>query len=129
MTQSFSYPPLRASSSSRNLAEDDESFLAVAILHDSYVTTGARTDGAAVQYGDERGQYRDEYRRDSYVREPLYAPLRFRISENRLFKNGETRYYDHPKFGVVAKVLLFEAVEEEILPDDTEFLLPAITSE
>lgn len=34
----------------------------------------------------------------------MYEPLRYRISEDRIMKNGEIRYYDHPKFGVVAKV-------------------------
>jgi hypothetical protein len=86
-------------------------------------------DDSVVHYGDERGQYGYEYERDSFVQEPLYAPLRYQINENRLFKNGETRYFDHPKFGVIAKVLRFEKVEEEFLPDDTEFLLPAVTSE
>ena len=43
--------------------------------------------------------------------------MRFRIQEDRIVKNGETRYFDHPKFGVVAKVTRVE--EEE--PVDDEF--------
>jgi hypothetical protein len=61
--------------------------------------------------------------------EPVYAPLHYRIKENRLFRNGEIRYYDHPKFGVIAKIVRFEIEEEEDIPDDTEFLSPAVASE
>lgn len=35
---------------------------------------------------------------------PLRGPVRYRIQEDRIVKNGEIRYFDHPKFGVVAKV-------------------------
>ena len=43
----------------------------------------------------------------------------YRIQENRILKNGELRYYDHPKFGVLAKVT---RVEEEEDTGDTELL-------
>ncbi len=82
---------------------------------------------AVVRYGDDRRQD-DEYR-DFFEPEPVYAPLRYRINENRLFKNGEIRYYDHPKFGVIAKILRFDIEEEEDVPDDTEFLSPAVAIE
>lgn len=82
---------------------------------------------AVVRYGDDRRQD-DEYR-DFFEPEPVYAPLRYRINENRLFKNGEIRYYDHPKFGVIAKILRFDIEEEEVVPDDTEFLSPVVASE
>lgn len=42
----------------------------------------------------------------------------YRIQENRILKNGELRYYDHPKFGVLAKVTRVE--EEE--PGEIELL-------
>ncbi len=45
----------------------------------------------------------------------------YRISEDRILKNGELRYYDHPKFGVLAKVTRVEEEEEE-LPEDGELL-------
>ncbi len=48
---------------------------------------------------------------DDENREPL--PTYFRIQEDRIVKNGELRYYDHPKFGVLAKVTRVEAVEED----------------
>jgi hypothetical protein len=38
-------------------------------------------------------------------------------------KNGDIRYFDHPKFGVIAKITRVEETEEEII-DDTEDLLP-----
>ena len=40
------------------------------------------------------------------------APAYYRISEDRILKNGELRYYDHPKFGVLAKVTRVEEEEE-----------------
>ncbi len=80
-----------------------------------------------VRYGDDRRQY-DDYA-DLFDTEPAYAPLQYRINENRLFRNGEIRYYDHPKFGVIAKILRFEVEEQEDIPDDTEFLSPVVASE
>lgn len=92
------------------------------------------TEDAVLQFGEEPMQS-EPYESDGYEYygrilepEPVYEPLRFKINENRLFKNGEIRYYDHPKFGVVAKILRFE-IEEEDNTDDTEFLLPAVASE
>lgn len=66
---------------------------------------------------------------DFFDPEPVYAPLHYRINENRLFRNGEIRYYDHPRFGVIAKIVRFEIEAEEEIPDDTEFLSPAVASE
>jgi Peptidoglycan-binding protein, CsiV len=34
----------------------------------------------------------------------LRLPVRYRIAEDRIMKTGEIRYYDHPRFGVIAKV-------------------------
>ena len=45
------------------------------------------------------------------------GPVRFRIQENRIFKNGDLRYFDHPKFGVLAKITRVEEVEEEVEPE------------
>ena len=42
-------------------------------------------------------------------------PLRYHLSEDGIIKNGELRYFDHPKFGVLAKVVRVEEQEE---PDD-----------
>jgi hypothetical protein len=47
--------------------------------------------------------------------DPTVGPVRYRIDENRIIKNGETRYFDHPKFGVIARVT---RVEEESAEED-----------
>jgi len=93
------------------------------------------TEEAVVHVGEEP-MHGEPYESDGYEYygrvlepEPVYEPLRFKINENRLFRNGEIRYYDHPKFGVVAKILRFEVEEEEDISDDTEFLSPAVASE
>lgn len=57
----------------------------------------------------------DTYRND-YV---LDYPVRYRINEDRIFRNGELRYFDHPRFGVLAKIT---RVEEDDEPDETELL-------
>lgn len=51
----------------------------------------------------------------------LGYPVRYRISEDRIFRNGELRYFDHPKFGVLAKISrVEETVEDEL--GETELL-------
>lgn len=47
--------------------------------------------------------------------EPL--PTYFRIQEDRILRNGELRYYDHPKFGVLAKVTRIEEDDEDASGD------------
>jgi hypothetical protein len=49
------------------------------------------------------------------------SPVQYHIFEDRIMKSGDLRYFDHPKFGMIAKVTRFE--EPEIL-DDTGDLLP-----
>lgn len=39
--------------------------------------------------------------------------VHYRIIENRIVKNGDIRYFDHPKFGIVAKVTRYEAPAED----------------
>lgn len=43
----------------------------------------------------------------------LPAPVRYRIAEDRIFKSGDLRYFDHPKFGVLAKITRVEGPAEE----------------
>lgn len=38
-------------------------------------------------------------------------PIRFRIQDDRIFKNGDLRYFDHPRFGILAKVTRVEEPE------------------
>lgn len=54
---------------------------------------------------------RNAFDRDFIIEE--YEPLRYRINEDRIMKNGETRYYDHPKIGVIAKVTRVEEEEDD----------------
>jgi hypothetical protein len=62
-------------------------------------------DDAFFSFGDARPRYDDD--------EPAVSVVRFRIQEDRILKNGELRYFDHPKFGVLAKVMRVEQPEEE----------------
>jgi hypothetical protein len=52
-------------------------------------------------------------------------PIRYRMEEDRIVRNGELRYYDHPRFGVLAKITRVEEqepdeFEEELLGYDGE---------
>jgi hypothetical protein len=40
-------------------------------------------------------------------------PIFYRIQEDRIVKNNDLRYYDHPRFGVLARVTRVEDDEEE----------------
>ena len=73
-------------------------------------------------FGDSR--VRDDYEAIDAYAEVIAPPIRYRIFEDRIMKNGDIRYYDHPKFGVVAKITRFEEPEEEEFIDDTDDLLP-----
>jgi len=56
--------------------------------------------GPVVTFGDERTQ--NDY---GYAPPEMLSPqIRYRIFEDRIVKNGDLRYFDHPKFGVLAKV-------------------------
>ena len=71
----------------------------------------AAPDQQRFSFGDLRPQ--DDIYADPYERAVLYHML-----ENRIVKNGELRYFDHPKFGVIAKVTRVE--EDEEVEDDDE---------
>ena len=45
-----------------------------------------------------------------------YQTFIYRIQENRIFGSGQMRYFDHPKFGVLARIDRIEAPLE--VPDD-----------
>lgn len=74
-------------------------------------------DDGSRYYGDRRSSTRYGF---GYERET--APIKYTISEDRIFRNGELRYYDHPKFGVLARIT---RIEEEEPETDEMFLLPA----
>ena len=49
--------------------------------------------------------------------------MRYAIREDRIFKSGDLRYFDHPKFGVLAKITRVEEEPEEALESaETELL-------
>jgi len=62
-----------------------------------------------------------DYRTLTDFEDPTQSgPVRWQIDENRIFRSGELRYFDHPKFGVLAKVTRVEEDPEEQLDDDGE---------
>ena len=67
----------------------------------------------------------NEYELIDEYGEWLPSPIQYRIFEDRIVKNGETRYFDHPKFGVIAKITLFEKTKEENI-DNIDNLSPDI---
>ncbi len=79
------------------------------------------TSASVLTFGDSRMQ--NEYELIDQYGELLPPPIRYRIFEDRIMKNGDIRYFDHPKFGMIAKITRVEEAEEEII-DDTEDLLP-----
>ena len=78
--------------------------LVVDLQLDEPGTQVAATDDSMVSYGD--------YRTLNEFRQPP-APVRYHIEEDRIFKSGELRYFDHPKFGVLAQVSRVEEQEAE----------------
>lgn len=80
--------------------------------------------------GSQEPYYGDRRRRDS---EAYAAPgdrwtprIRYRIREDSILRNGEMRYFDHPRFGLIAKLTLVEEEEPgDPLLDDSGDLLPA----
>ncbi len=77
----------------------------------------AAVDEPHLAFGDSRSRFGDEIglRPQS---------VRYRIQENRIVRNGDVRYFDHPKFGVVAKITRVE--EEEIDADNAPGMEPLV---
>lgn len=76
------------------------------------------SDDSVYSYGDSRRHRDDGF--DTRAR-----PVRYRIQEDRIVKNGELRYFDHPKFGVLAKIT---RVEEEENAEEDELYDPLLSS-
>ena len=55
-----------------------------------------------------------DYRRDNYGMAP--PPVRYTISEDRIIKSNDIRYFDHPKFGMLAKLTRVEEPTQSTLP-------------
>lgn len=58
---------------------------------------------------------------------PEKTSVFYRIREDRIMRNNEIRYFDHPRFGVIAKVVRIEAPEPEAR-DTTGDLLPGASA-
>jgi len=70
--------------------------------------------------------YGDDQSRTAFNLDPQFITpsTLYRIQEDRIVRNGELRYYDHPKFGVIAKITRIEEEEPEVELDTTNDLLP-----
>lgn len=80
----------------------------------------SQTNERARMLGDRQSQSAFGFRPE-FVAPSIF----YRIQEDRIVRNGELRYYDHPKFGVVARITRVE--ENSQLPvDTTNDLLPGI---
>ncbi|MDX2608643.1 MAG: CsiV family protein, partial [Woeseiaceae bacterium] len=66
-------------------------------------------DEPEAAFGDSRRQFEADI-------EAAVLPVRYRIQDDRIFKNGDVRYFDHPKFGIVAKITRVEEEELEQPP-------------
>ena len=62
---------------------------------------------------------------------PKTYPVRYRIEEDRIFRIGELRYFDHPKFGVLARIIRAEEVEpaEDEIAEELTLQAPGKTIE
>ena len=75
------------------------------------------------QSTDSRSSYGDYRSPAEYDDFGYPRPVRYRIEEDRIFRSGELRYFDHPKFGVLARVTRVEDESEESAdPMETELL-------
>ena len=59
---------------------------------------------AVPYFGDQDASY-GYFGRQS---EPDTVYIRYRIAEDRIMRNGDTRYFDHPRFGMIARLALVE---------------------
>ena len=73
-----------------------------------------RVTTSTPRYPDERDR-RGTRRRPA----PESVAVKYRIREDRIVKTSETRYFDHPKFGLIARVARIETTEEP-LPQDAD---------
>lgn len=67
-------------------------------------------DDPVPSFGDPVDRYIDPF---AALQQPVY----YRISEDRIVKDGDLRYFDHPKYGILAKIT---RVEDEDEQPDTE---------
>ncbi len=76
-------------------------------------------------YSDDRSDNRSNDRRNDQPIEPLpydsysaaVGKTFYRIDEDRIFKSGDLRYFDHPRMGVLAKIERVVEPEPEEEPE------------
>ena len=71
-------------------------------------------DEPAFSFGDNRFRFGADLFEEA-------GPVIYRIEEDRIMRNNDVRYFDHPRFGVIAKVTRVEEPEPEDEP-----LLPLV---
>ena len=95
--------------------------LVVDLALEAPVEPSGTPEGAYVAgYGDNQNTF-------AYQNPVAPPPTFFRIQEDRIMRNNEVRYFDHPKFGVIARVMRIETPTEEEL-DTTSDLLPGVAN-
>lgn len=67
-------------------------------------------DETVPSFGDPVDRYIDPF---ATARQPVY----YRISEDRIVKDGDLRYFDHPKYGILAKITRVQEEEEPLDPE------------
>jgi hypothetical protein len=77
-------------------------------------------DNRLRRYGDERNRFGFE---SSFNTPSIF----YRIEEDRIVRNNELRYYDHPRFGVLAKIWRVEE-QEPVEPGTDPFSAPSTSS-
>ncbi len=70
------------------------------------------------------GEFGDYTRESRYRERPKTSTIVYRIDDDRIMRNGETRYFDHPKFGLIARLTLVEEAESVTDPALLPDLLP-----
>ncbi len=70
-------------------------------------------DESAYDRYDTEGRIADSYADYDVVRT---GPVVYRIEEDRIFKSGDLRYFDHPRIGVLARIDRIEAPEPDEEP-------------
>lgn len=70
---------------------------------------------------DRSRRYGDDRTRFSFDTDFIAPSTYYRIEEDRIVRNGELRYYDHPRFGVLAKITRVE--ENQAGEDDADIAL------
>ncbi len=95
--------------------------LGVALELNANPDAASPIEPAVPSFGDER--YLEPIEIDRYATPE--GPTFYRINEDRIFKSGDLRYFDHPRFGVIARIDRVEQPEDEEPADEPGVAGPA----